>query len=830
VVARDSRPEPDARARAGADEPARAPNRAGRAAPANQPPEPAEATGSDQLEAAVLSSPMFQSVLDTIPQCVFWKNAESVFMGCNARFARDAGFDDPSKVVGLTDYDMTWKATADRYRADDLAVMESGVAKIDYEEQHPHRDGSGGWARTSKFPLRARDGKVIGVLCIFEDVTELKRAEAMDHGFSEAVLSSEAMFMLALDSIPQRVFWKDTRSVFVGCNVPFAHDAGFGDPSELVGLTDLDMPWQPTADLYRADDQEVMRTGIPKINFEEPQLRSDGRQGWLRTSKIPVRDADGLVTGLLGTYEDITDQKRAEEALRQSEERYRNITETITDYVFSVVVEDGKATVTTHGAGCLPVTGYTSEELAEHPYMWIEMVVPENRGFVTDQARRLLAGELVAPIEHCIVRKDGALRWVRNTLVPRFDPAGTLIAYDGLIQDITERRALQEQLLHAQKMEGIGRLAGGIAHDFNNLLTAILGYVEMARIDLPDDLPDDHPLRTDLDEIGGAGDRAASLTRQLLAFASKQIVATVRLDLSAVVADLLKMLRPLLGENIAVETVLEPDTGTIEADPGQIQQLLVNLTVNARDAMPNGGRLIIETATEDVTETYAASHPGAGAGSYVRLSVTDTGIGMTEEVRSHLFEPFFTTKPRGQGTGLGLATCHGIVRQMGGYIRVFSEPDCGATFRIFLPRVDGPATARATHQPASPTPTGTETVLVVEDESIVRRLAVLGLRSQGYTVIEACDGVEALKIAKRMGPQLDFVVSDVIMPGMSGPELLKRLAAVAPRAKRLLVSGHAEETVLPAGLIDVGAAFLPKPFTPERLARKVREVLDAPET
>ena len=665
---------------------------------------------------------------------------------------------------------------------------------------------------------------------------EVAQSEAAQTDLSETVLRSEEMLKLVLDTIPQRIFWKDVSSVYVGCNAPLAHDAGFDDPSQLVGLTDYEMSWKPTADLYRADDRQIMDTGVPMINYEEPQVRSDGSEGWLRTSKIPLRAADGRIIGILCTYEDVTEQKRAEEALReserflrQSEERYRNITETITDYVFSVRLADGLPAETTHGPGSVVVTGYTSEQLSAEPYLWLDMVVPEDREAVIDQPRRLVSGGRVGALEHRIVRKDGALRWVRSTLVPRYDASETLVGYDGLIQDITERRALEEQLRQAQKMEGIGRLAGGIAHDFNNLLTAILGYVEMARLDLPDDLPADHGLRSDLDEIGAAGDRAASLTRQLLAFASKQIVAPVRLDLSAQVTGLLKMLGPLLGENIAVETDLEPEIGTVEADPGQIQQLLINLAVNARDAMPEGGRLIIETALEEVTEASATPIPGASSGSYIRLSVTDTGCGMSEEVRSHLFEPFFTTKERGKGTGLGLATCHGIVRQMGGYIRFFSEPNVGTTFRIFLPRVEGPATTPQAGAPISPTPVGTETLLVVEDEPVVRRLAVLGLRAYGYNVIEASDGVEARKIARRIAPTLDLVISDVIMPGISGAELVKRLGAVAPGVRRLLVSGHAESTVLPAGLADIGAAFLPKPFTPERLARKVREVLDAPE-
>jgi CheY-like chemotaxis protein len=376
-------------------------------------------------------------------------------------------------------------------------------------------------------------------------------------------------------------------------------------------------------------------------------------------------------------------------------------------------------------------------------------------------------------------------------------------------------------------MEGIGRLAGGVAHDFNNLLTAILGYVEMCKLDLPSELPSDHPARLDLQEVATAGESAATLVRQLLTFASRQIVAPVRLDLSALVADSLKMLQPLLGDDIEVETALEAGLGTVEADPGQIHQLLVNLTVNARDAMPNGGRLFIETADEIVGLDATRFHPDALPGSYVLLAVSDTGVGMGEEVRSHVFEPFFTTKGLGKGTGLGLATCHGIVKQMRGHIRVYSEPGQGTTFRIYLPRKDGEADPIPPAVPARPTPTGVETVLVVEDEPHVRRLAVLGLRAHGYVVLEAGGGAEAIDTASRVGASIDVVVSDVMMPGMSGPDLLERLSMIAPRARRVLMSGHAESMVLSAETAS-RIAFLPKPFTPERLARKVREVMDSP--
>src|SRR5450759_195127 len=521
-------------------------------------------------------------------------------------------------------------------------------------------DGSKGSLRTSKLPLRSADGRITGVLGTYEDVTERRHAQ-------EVLRENEQFLDSIIENIPDMIFVKDARDLrFVRFNRAGERMLG-RSRSELVGGSDYDLNPTEEADFFVAKDREVLAGGVQQDIPEE--VHSAGPLGHrvLHTKKIPILDEAGRPIYLLGISEDITDRKRAEEALRQSEERYRHIIETITDYVFTVVVKDGEVASTTHGPGSLAVTGYTSEELSSDPLLWLGIVVPSDRAFVVEQSRRVLAGELVEPLEHRIVRKDGALRWVRSTLVSRFDASGALVAYDALIQDVTERRALREQLLQAQKMEGIGRLAGGVAHDFNNLLTAILGYVEMARLDLPPELPGDHPARLDLQEVAAAGERAATLTRQLLAFASRQIVAPVRLDLNALVADSLRMLQRLLGDDIEIETALDAGAGTVEADAGQIQQVLVNLTVNARDAMPNGGRLLIETADETIGPDNARAHPGALPGQYVVLAVADTGVGMTEEVRSHLFEPFFTTKELGKGTGLGLATCHGIVRQMGGH-------------------------------------------------------------------------------------------------------------------------------------------------------------------
>ncbi len=766
------------------------------------------------------SQQMLRLVLDTVPQRVFWKDTDSVIVGCNAAFARDAGVADPTDLVGKTDYDLPWRELADAYVADDRAVMSSGQPKLGYDEAQVRADGSPTWVHVSKMPLLDGEGHVVGLLGTFEDVTDRRRAE-------DALRESERFLANILENIPVMVFVKDARDLrFARVNRAAEYALGY-TRDELVGQDDQGLAPADESAFFASVERQVLQTGQTIVVPEEALTTPHHGRRIFHTTKMPIFDDQGQPRYVLGISDDITDLKMAEEARRESEERYRHIIDTITDYVMSVKIEDGKAVSVSHGPGCVAVTGYTAEELSTDPGLWLSLVVAEDREVAADQVRRILAGEPTGSLEYRILRKDGAVRWVRDTPVLRLGPDGVPIAYDGVIQDITERRTLQEQLLQSQKMEGIGRLAGGVAHDFNNLLTAILGYVEMCKLDLPPDLPADHPAKLDLQEVAAAGERAASLTRQLLTFASRQIVAPVRLDLSALVSDSLKMLQRLLGDDIEIETALDPDAGMVEADAGQIQQLLVNLTVNARDAMPDGGRLLIETAEETIDEESALANPGATPGPYVLLAVADTGVGMTEEVRSHLFEPFFTTKELGKGTGLGLATCHGIVRSVGGHVRVYSEPGQGTTFRIYLPRKDGAADPQPVPAPPRPMPTGTETVLVVEDEPRVRRLAVLGLRAHGYVVLEAADGAQAIRTAGLVGSAIDVIVSDVMMPGMSGPELLKRLSAIAPQARAVLMSGHAESTVL-SQQTATHSAFLPKPFTPERLARKVREVLDGP--
>jgi PAS domain S-box-containing protein len=389
-------------------------------------------------------------------------------------------------------------------------------------------------------------------------------------------------------------------------------------------------------------------------------------------------------------------------------------------------------------------------------------------------------------------------------------------------EDVTERKRLEAQMRQAQKMEAVGRLAGGIAHDFNNLLTAILGETELALLDLASD----HPLAETMREVRRQAERAAALTRQLLSFSRRQLVEPTHFNLNELVQDVERMLRRVIGEDIELVLRLDPALGVVFADRALIEQVLVNLAVNARDAMPQGGRLTLETANLTLDETYVERHPYAKPGAYVMLAVTDTGVGMTDEVQAHVFEPFFTTKEPGKGTGLGLATSFGIVKQAGGHIGVYSEPGLGSTFRVYLPRSEAAPAPAGAVQPGPPR--GNETILMVEDDQSVRKIGARVLRAQGYVVLETASADEALRaVAAHAGP-IHLLMTDVVLPGMSGREVADRVRAARPGVRILFTSGYTSDDAVQQRLLDQAVAFLQKPFSRDLLCQKVRQVLDAP--
>jgi len=436
------------------------------------------------------------------------------------------------------------------------------------------------------------------------------------------------------------------------------------------------------------------------------------------------------------------------------------------------------------------------------------------RGFIR-------AGYRLADSETRERARDGRPRVFLNNVVG-FVEDGHLVRVWGTQRDVSDQRHLEEQFRQSQKMEAVGQLAGGIAHDFNNLLTAILGNTQLLLRDLP---PGDTK-RQDVEEIRKASERAASLTRQLLAYSRRQMLQPEILDLNVVVADMDRMLRRLIGEHIALVTVLAPDLDRVRADPNQIEQVIVNLAVNARDAMPDGGKLTIETANVELDEAFAQAHLGAVPGSYAMVAVTDSGAGMDATVRAHLFEPFFTTKEVGKGTGLGLATVYGIVKQSDGYISVYSEPGRGSSFKVYLPRIETPPGTTVASSRERPE-RGTETVLVVEDEAAVLVLSRRALEAQGYVVLAASDPTDAMRVVERHGGTIHLLLTDVVMPGLSGQELADRIAARRPGMRVLYMSGYPGDAVVQHGSLPVGSAFLQKPFSPDGLARKVRDVLDS---
>ena len=507
-------------------------------------------------------------------------------------------------------------------------------------------------------------------------------------------------------------------------------------------------------------------------------------------------------------------------ALRVSEERYRLLLESVTDYVYTTLVENNRPVATSHGTGCVAVTGYTSEEYTADPGLWLSMVHAEDRPIVMEQANSVLVGKTPFTIEHRIIHKDGRVCWIRNTPVPCYNQDGSLISCDGIVTDITEQKTLESQLLQAQKMEAIGQLAGGIAHDFNNILTAIIGFSTILEMHMDKD----DPKRVNVDHVLAAAGRAADLTRSLLAFSRKQVINPQPVDLNQTIKKVEKFLRRIIGEDIDLRTSICQDPLTVNADSGQIEQVLMNLSTNARDAMPKGGLLLLETGTAEMDAEFVKAHGYGESGCYAVISFSDSGEGMDETTCKKVFEPFFTTKEVGKGTGLGLSIVYGIIKQHNGFINVYSEPGKGTTFKIYIPLIPSKV-AKIETSKEEILEGGTETILVADDDAALRELAEKFLGMFGYTIITAVDGNEALAVFKENKDRIDLVILDIIMPNMNGKNAFAEMRKINPAVKAIFISGYTSDIIHKRGMLDQDLDFVTKPLNPKNLLIKVREVL-----
>jgi len=776
--------------------------------------------------------------LDNIPQRVFWKDQNSVYVGCNKPFALDVGYEDPGELVGRTDYEHGSAALADLYRADDREVMESGRSKINYEERQIRPDGTRAWLITSKVPMYDQDGQVIGALGTYSDITERKLAE-------EDIRQTNAYLENIFENSPDAISIVDKHGRFIKWNK-------MGD--YLYGYTFEDMKGKSAFDLY-ADKDELEKMlmslrGEGSVKKREMRmLRKDGSIAPFEISIGLIKDSQNETLGSVCVARDLSGIKKALAALKASHERlYQEIAERKqADQKVEQLRRQKELILNSAGEGILGLgpegrhtfvnpaatrmLGYTADELIGRKGHDLYHHTRESGGpYPEDDCPIFQAfryGKFCQVTEEVFWRKDGTSFPVRYSSAPIIED-GEVVGAVVTFRDITvskrgekERKKLEEQLFQAQKMESVGRLAGGVAHDFNNMLGVIIGRAEMA---LNKCVSTDE-LHHNLKEILNAGLRSADLTRQLLAFARKQTAVPKIMDLNDTISGMLTMLRRLIGEDIDLSWQPGLDLWKVKIDPSQVDQILANLVVNARDAISGVGAITMRTENVVIDDSDVAETPEFIPGEYVLLTVSDNGIGMSKEVRENIFEPFFTTKEVGKGTGLGLSTVYGIVKQNEGFIYVVSEPGKGTTFKIYLPRFEAKTAQFPSEEATDKPPTGTETILLVEDDEAILNLSKMILENLGYTVLAAQTPADAIRLAEEHPGDLHLLITDVVMPGMHGRELAEQLGAIRPNLKCLYMSGYTADVIAHRGILDEGLNFIQKPFLSYDFAARVRQVL-----
>ena len=733
------------------------------------------------------------------------------YLIANNMFLKYRGMD-KEQVVGRSVSEVLGKDVFERVVKKNLDTCFEGEF-IQYEMKYTYPELGERDLSVSYFPIEGPDG-VNRVASVIRDITERKRAE-------EALQTERQRSQILSEYAPFGMVMIDKDGTYRYINPKFKELFGYDladvpDGKTWFGKAFPDPTYRHNVISAWINDSKIFAPGEKRPRVFTATCK-DGTEKIVKLISVQLEMGEYLMT-----CEDITEHMHFDEALRESEERYRNLFEGSREGVY-ITTREGN--FVDFNQAFLDLFGYSREEL---------MVLQAQDSYVHPGDRYRFQKEIeksgfVRDYEVKLRKKDGKEMDCLLTASVRRGNDGTILGYQGIIQDITDRKraekemaVLEEQLRQSQKMEAIGRLAGGIAHDFNNILTIIKGYSQLSL----SELKEGHPLKENIEGIIKSTDRATDLIRKILAFSRRQVMEMRVLDLNTLLMDLDRLLRRIIGEDIELVTVLAEDLGRVKVDPGQIEQVILNLAVNAKDAMPNGGKLTLETANTELDETYARNHIAVIPGRYVMLSMSDTGAGMSPEVKERIFEPFFTTKEKGKGTGLGLSTVYGIVKQSGGNIWVYSEPGQGTTFKIYFPREEEPLEEIRVKVVKEELPRGSETVLVVEDEEEVRKLTVRILQKQGYKVLEASQGDEALFICGQHEEPIHLLVTDVVMPGMSGRELSEHLTSLRPEIKILYMSGHTNSAIVHHGVLEPGVILLQKPFTPEALARKVREVLE----
>ena len=757
-------------------------------------------------------------LLDSTAEAIYGIDIHGLCTFCNSACLRRLGYAEPQQLLGKNMHALMHhtRVGGTPYPVEECRIFQAfrqGEGSHVEDEVLWRADGSSFPAEYWSHPIR-KEGQIVGSVVTFLDITERKKLEEQfrqaQQRLSHVVSSSPAvLYTVAIsdDQIRGISWMSDNIRDMLGYEATETYGAEWW--TAHVHPDDV----HPIVDNVHHD---LLGQGVAAYEYRFQHC--DGSYRWIRSEIRLVRDEGGKAIEAVGSWSDITERKEAEEAYGKVQERLNGLFNSSSDGMVYTTL-DGLI-LDANNAFC-QLTGYCRDELV-NMRRYQDITPPQFREAEAVRIESILRTGKPEEYEKEYQRKDGKPVPISLTAFAVKNREGHPVGLAGIVKDITERKQLEEQYRQAQKMEAVGRLAGGVAHDFNNLLTVIMGYSEIYLGKLR---PED-PLRIPLTEIHKAGERATGLTRQLLAFSRKQVLMPVVLDLNTIIADLEKMLHRLIGEDVTLTVLAGPDLWQVKADPGQMEQVVMNIIVNARDAMPQGGKLLLETKNVELDAGYAQTHTEAKPGEYILVAISDTGCGMDAAVKARIFEPFFTTKGPTKGTGLGLATVFGIVKQSAGHIEVYSEVGQGTTFKIYLPRDRSGEPIALSPRTKEPVRGGTETILLVEDEEGVRTLAREVLQEHGYTVLDARHGGDALVICETRSQPIDLMITDVVMPHFSGRQLAERLATRQPTMKVMFMSGYTDDAIVHHGVLESGMPFLQKPFAPEALIRKVREVLD----